>query len=389
MKYRIGNKERIMRFCIVSIMTFNLLLTIVLMQAMASPVDDQPPANANDTRLWNDIVQRLLNNRTKWPYPVNDALNSMSGPLPPITFPCNNSKISGITGAVINIGTALKGWNVSIGENNDGYYYWAYDPARRVGTTKVVDVRNFVALNYSAVNPDESDDIGKVLNEAIVYHELLHGQLLIDAMKTDTKWQDDYCNCTFRLDLAGINGSSADNATLANQTHSQIYAYNGNYTDNVTSSMGYTDIRRIQYTIVTKTDHFDETIDISSSLVGKSSYGVIDGFPLDNNVMVGTVEAVGNGKIRVTGTLNVPGQGGSIRVLVDPPSIMVIDDITITYDSSPPSTPTPSPSPTNGSAPGNTYVTISNVYDSLNIFGLIMLIVCLAAITILKFKKKI
>jgi hypothetical protein len=55
---------------------------------------------------------------------------------------------------------------------------------------------NKLKINSDFLTQDGERDqrIKKVENQIVIYHELLHGQLMIDAMKSSEKWRNDVCN---------------------------------------------------------------------------------------------------------------------------------------------------------------------------------------------------
>ena len=62
-------------------------------------------------------------------------------------------------------------------------------------------------FDSSLVGDDEnSPPIGPMANEGLMYHEFLHGQLLLNAMDTEP-WKQKVCQCTF--DIAPADSAHA------------------------------------------------------------------------------------------------------------------------------------------------------------------------------------
>jgi len=57
---------------------------------------------------------------------------------------------------------------------------------------------NSVAL---AASTEKDPEIKKIEDLVVYYHELLHGQLMIDAIKSSSSWQDHTCNTPIQQDL--------------------------------------------------------------------------------------------------------------------------------------------------------------------------------------------
>lgn len=374
-KDRIENKERIAKFFMALLITFSLASIVTTVPGAASPSPEPP--NSNETQLLDAIIARLRANSASWPYDISDVLNSLDARIQ-ITFNCQNSKVTGVN---IGIRTRQAHWNETEYPNITGavgYYLWDQQAIIN-GGTKSIAADNEIMLNETEFN--ESSQFDMLQNEAAVYHELLHGQLLIDAMKVaNGAWRNESCNCSFNYSVGGV-GSDTDPAAVV--PHAQIYELEAKYIKNAAAAHGY-NVTMLIDTFNSNESTFDVNVSLVEYLDGKE-INETSVTSMSDNVQIDSFNHTEYGKFRITGSIT--GGQGKIRLLVDPPAISIIDDITIIYTSSPPVTP--SPSPTNGSTSGGGYIGTSNVYDSLSSLGLIILIICLTAITTLKFKKKI
>ena len=127
---------------------------------------------------------------------VSDTLKSFKKPLI-VTFPCDNTDTNELVVNVIK--TRLAKFNetqVHEGEViTGGTYTWQCEittSERKI----TMDCNNELKLNPDVLAQDKGRDprIKKVENLLILYHELLHGQLMIDAIKSSEKWRHDVCN---------------------------------------------------------------------------------------------------------------------------------------------------------------------------------------------------
>ncbi|MCZ7382069.1 MAG: hypothetical protein O8C64_10950, partial [Candidatus Methanoperedens sp.] len=318
-----------------------------------------------ETQLWNDIRGRLVveENQAQWPYTINDVLNSFppNGPLIIAPFNCPNS-VAGVSRVDVTVRTRLVHWNTtkySSCTGKAGCYIWRVPQPipEDANHVKHVDAENELMLNLSALGPFEDTDAGKSLNEGVLYHELLHGQLLIEAAKNSSKWQNDTCNCSFNMNITGIG-----NDDTAITSHSQITVLEGAYVDGTAPGT----VIRKQHQFNVAVPNFNINVNLAKDLGTKENY-IFNIYPMDDNVWVDSKGSPSQGTFTAQGRIS--GGQGRIRLIVDPPNLTIIDDITISYLSS----------TTITSVDGSSHSTI----------GLIALVACLTLIGILRFKNKI
>jgi hypothetical protein len=126
------------------------------------------------------------------PVPVDDVIASFTQPWTKV-FDCPpGSKMTKVT---VNVTTRLVAWDPALAEkDSEGTYHWGLD-WQWVGTEKTITATNWVMLDPRVTQRDENNEPeGPRADEGLLYHELLHGQLLIDAMKTPA-WLAKACNC--------------------------------------------------------------------------------------------------------------------------------------------------------------------------------------------------
>lgn len=159
------------------------LLTLLLLPGFAAgpPPDNgwEPPDKA-ETAFFAKLQKRFTAYAPG--EPVEDVLRSLSEPVR-VDMGCRR---------VITVRTRLKHWRGN-GEK-DAWYEWG-GVSNGTGTEGGASVESFVnviAFDAAAMG-DERSRRSKVDSTATFYHELLHGQLLLNAMKGDAAWRKAYC----------------------------------------------------------------------------------------------------------------------------------------------------------------------------------------------------
>ena len=79
-----------------------------------------------------------------------------------------------------------------------GTYSWQCKITTSSKGIITMDCDNTIKLNPDVINPvEEKDPRSKEIdNLVILYHELLHGQLMLDAVTSSQEWRNDVCNKT-------------------------------------------------------------------------------------------------------------------------------------------------------------------------------------------------
>ena len=130
---------------------------------------------------------------------VSDILDTFEKPRI-VTFPCN---IEDVNDLVVNVvETRLAGFTVP--EEHEGgvivggTYSWQCKITTSSKGIITMDCDNTLKLNPDVINPTEEKDqrSQKIDNLVIIYHELLHGQLMLDAISSSQEWRHDVCNKT-------------------------------------------------------------------------------------------------------------------------------------------------------------------------------------------------
>lgn len=134
---------------------------------------------------------------------VTDTLNSFSEPII-ISFPCNAGSL--YTQVDASIRTKLARFDSSLAHTENtitgGIYVWKCNITIS-GGKMTINCDNEYMLNSDAIlkSSEKNVDVKFVEDLVIFYHELLHGQLMIEAMRSNESWHGDTCNKPIDGDL--------------------------------------------------------------------------------------------------------------------------------------------------------------------------------------------
>lgn len=134
---------------------------------------------------------------------VSETLNSFSTPIS-YYFPCDQGDTYNSINATVQ--TRLAKFDSSIahqgGAITGGIYVWKCTMSVQNGKMNI-NCNNELMLNSAALtqNTDKDPIITKAENLVVFYHELLHGQLMIDSIQTSDSWQDYTCKTQIKNDL--------------------------------------------------------------------------------------------------------------------------------------------------------------------------------------------
>jgi len=172
-------------------------LVISLLCANFIPIfgDDYISPTTQEQQLYNKLLAEFerLNIEKK---DVSELLDTFEKPLI-ISFPCDSTDQNNQVISVIK--TKLTRFDETQthdeGVITGGTYTWKCTVTTTEGKI-TMDCDNELQINPDYMTHDVQKDprIKKIENLILMYHEFLHGQLMIDAITSSEKWRDDTCN---------------------------------------------------------------------------------------------------------------------------------------------------------------------------------------------------
>lgn len=173
-----------------------LAITALLFTSFVSVYATYEPPTIQEQTLFNQLLAQL--EKTTVPKTdVTDVIQTFERPLI-ISFSCNANDTNNFVVSVITTKLA------KFDENNShqdvvtgGTYTWNCLVTTEAGKVTLqcnneLRLNPEILLNETDVNPT----VHQVENQVILYHELLHGQLMIDAIKYPGTWRHEICNKT-------------------------------------------------------------------------------------------------------------------------------------------------------------------------------------------------
>jgi len=179
-----------------------ILLLLILVSLASGSIDSFNEVFVDPTLEEKKIFKNLLDKFLKLEIDIVDVSDILSTFEKPriATFPCN---IEDVNDLVVNvIETRLAGFTVPVEHEGGvivgGTYSWQCKITTSSKGIITMDCDNTIKLNPDVINPvDEKDPRSQEIdNLVILYHELLHGQLMLDAITSSQEWRNDVCNKT-------------------------------------------------------------------------------------------------------------------------------------------------------------------------------------------------
>lgn len=175
-----------------------LLLFSNAYQALGEYVEPTPQEKELYSKLRADFEKLGISKKD-----VGDTLKSFSEPLV-FSFPCDTGSTYSQVSATIQ--TKLARFDSSLahheGTTTGGIYIWKCSITVS-GDKMTINCNNELMLNSQAIlqSSEKNPEIEEIEDLVIFYHELLHGQLMIDAIKSNESWRVDTCNKPIQGDL--------------------------------------------------------------------------------------------------------------------------------------------------------------------------------------------
>ena len=176
---------------------YSTFLVISLLFVNFIPIlgDDYIPSTTQEQQLYEKLLSEFkrLNIEKK---DVSEVLETFEKPLV-ISFPCNSTDQNNQVISVLK--TKLTRFDETQtheeGVITGGTYTWKCTVTTTEGKI-TMDCNNELKINSDYIMHDVQKDprIKKIENQIMMYHEFLHGQLMIDAITSSEKWREDTCN---------------------------------------------------------------------------------------------------------------------------------------------------------------------------------------------------
>jgi hypothetical protein len=187
-------------FRMVAVALFALLLaTLDAQDLSATPKVPSAPEAA----VLSQILSRLhaAGNASLVPINVDQAIGSLNGEVTKTFSGTSGSRYSRVT---VRLRTRHTTWDPSLVSTQGGrprepgavgWYMWRWQsqttPTSR-GLELTITANNLLMLDPEYTTPNEEDPLGRLANEALLYHELLHLQLVLNAMN-EPAWGEALC----------------------------------------------------------------------------------------------------------------------------------------------------------------------------------------------------
>lgn len=194
------NLPRTAKFCRLAVVAATAVLAVISMDisvADAGQLDTKPPS-AEERRWMSTLLERLGRNASGMPIPVTNTVNSLTKTIS-WKIPCARGTRLREVEVVIN--TEHVAWDprLTSRSRSTGLYYWGVT-SRSVGGFAKIIADNWLMIDANYINRhDRKGGKGVLEGEALLYHELLHGELMILAMGT-SEWQRKACNMVIDLE---------------------------------------------------------------------------------------------------------------------------------------------------------------------------------------------
>jgi len=185
-----------------------IALVIMILFSASVPVyashTKKTQPTAIEKRLFEKIFERMEKHDELIETKVDDVKKSLSEPVE-IFFSCRNINGKAVESVTIDVSTQFFGFDERLAEQHKegvlgAVYIWDCK-AIKDSYTLTIECTNLLMLNPNFVAREETEKeeeklIAMAENEMILYHELLHGQLMINTMKDNSDalgWRADAC----------------------------------------------------------------------------------------------------------------------------------------------------------------------------------------------------
>ena len=206
---------------------------------------EEDPTDA-EKKLFEDVKKRVEGDKTNWPHDISQKLNLISSGT--LELPARDcSKVEGTTvdevrftmkGKLIKFNSTLAKKSIpEFTDQNAGADLWSCNVSvKEVGEgderkkVKFIECDDSLMLNVAKMPDNLASQ--KLMNDSILFHELLHGQLLLDAMTKDEEYLKKMCQ-SFKETDGKVDFEPLDSG------HEKIPALQGQYFKQVGEKFGF------------------------------------------------------------------------------------------------------------------------------------------------------
>ena len=288
-----------------------ILLIISLVSGSFNTFDDSfDDPSISETKIFQNLLDKFLKLDVD-KKDVSGILKTFEKPFIK-TFPCNPTDVNELVVNVVE--TRVGGFTVpdeiETGVILGGTYTWQCKITTGDENVITVDCDNAIKLNPDVINKQRKDPrINEIEDVVIFYHELLHGQLMLDAITSSEKWRNDVCNKTpsDSIDLSYSDKQhkvigplqtdftkqlvSKSNGVFLNEIINSNESENGEFSKNITNRLDLPENLSNEIRITYRTTNIAETsvtfpgneINISGKLEDKSKSGTAWLYIFDDN----------------------------------------------------------------------------------------------------------
>jgi len=289
------------------------LLIITLVSGSFNTFDDSfDDPSISETKIFQNILDKFLKLDVD-KKDVSGILKTFEKPFIK-TFPCNPTDVNELVVNVVE--TRVGGFTVpdeiETGVILGGTYTWQCKITTSDEKVITVDCDNSFKLNPDVINTQRKDPrINEIEDVVIFYHELLHGQLMLDAISSSEKWRNDVCNKTpsDSIDLSYSDKQhkvigpvqtdftkqlvSKNNGVFFNEVIDSDESENGEFSKNIINRLDLPEHLNNEIRVTYRTTNIAEPsvtfpgneINISGKLEDKSKSGIVWLYIFDDNVI--------------------------------------------------------------------------------------------------------
>lgn len=286
--------------------TFVLSLLIAALSCLiVRPLRADPPTQ-EETDLFNTVRTRMNGHAGQMPHGVGAANQSLEDACYTKSFTCPAG--SAVNEVNLKVCTRLVHWtaNPTAGDEAAAYTWDTSPEVTSEDGKKTIQYDNEIMIDASVFAPAEGEGaIGQTLNEGLLYHELLHGQLGIEWFESEGKTAA--CQC-----------QTPDPGQHADGGHTQISGWQDGFVIGVAGVLG----ANVQ--IMRPVVPASATGGISMVLGQKPNWHGIAIVPDGGNVRnVVLFDPRGDGTIVLQAEIIDGTKPGRVIVIVDPPGFWI------------------------------------------------------------------